>query len=651
MSFVSSTFSRVSSVLSRNVFLSNMRRNNEDLLQVQEQLSTGRRILRLSDDPVGAHRVLDFNLRISRDTQYLRNLEGGISRLTVSDGTTENSNEILNRAREILLQQVQSTATAQSQAAAADEISALLEETLNLGNTKFQGRHIFGGSRTSNPPFVFVGGAVAFLGNSAAFNTDVADGLRLSTNIDPDKAFGVFSDDLRGLDLNAGANFLQPIDLDPRVSVATRLSSLNEGAGVRAGSLKITGTGSAIIDLANSENIGDVIDQINAQQATTGVTAAINTAQNGLELTSAAAITVEEVGGGLAAADLGIKATGATSPVVGTDLDPNVTNETLVGDLLGGAGIDSTGMVVSNVTATTSFSATFDAGTFGATATLGEVLDRINTAGLFVDARISDTGTGIDVLSRLSGGRLTISENGGTTASEMGLLSTLARADLEDLNDGLGLGSVEGADIRVTKKNGVDFFVDVDGATSVQSLVDLIDADPELTAALLTSSAGSFISVTDSSGGTGSLTIDNFNGSFAATNLGLAQTVPGSQVTGLPLTFAGVQPVGIFTALVGLRDALLAGDTVAINAAAKLVDESQKNMLEARAESGARLSSFDLTKNRLITEKMELEKLVSSTRDVDFAEAATRFQVQQTVLEASMAVASRILQTSILSYL
>ena len=82
MSFVSSTFSRVSSVLSRNVFLSNMRRNNEDLLQVQEQLSTGRRILRLSDDPVGAHRVLDFNLRISRDTQYLRNLEGGISRLT-----------------------------------------------------------------------------------------------------------------------------------------------------------------------------------------------------------------------------------------------------------------------------------------------------------------------------------------------------------------------------------------------------------------------------------------------------------------------------------------------------------------------------------------------------------------------------------------
>ena len=81
------------------------------------------------------------------------------------------------------------------------------------------------------------------------------------------------------------------------------------------------------------------------------------------------------------------------------------------------------------------------------------------------------------------------------------------------------------------------------------------------------------------------------------------------------------------------------------------MDESQKNMLEARAESGARLSSFDLTKNRLITEKMELEKLVSSTRDVDFAEAATRFQVQQTVLEASMAVASRILQTSILSYL
>jgi flagellar hook-associated protein 3 FlgL len=317
-------------------------------------------------------------------------------------------------------------------------------------------------------------------------------------------------------------------------------------------------------------------------------------------------------------------------------------------DLFGGTGFDTTGLTVSNVTATSSFSSTFDVGTFGSSVTVGEVLNQVNNAGLFVDARISETGTGIDIFSRLSGGRLTISENGGTTASELGLLSTAARATLGNLNNGLGVGTVEGDDIRITKMDGSDLFIDVDESTTVQSLVDAIDADPGLTAILTPLDE---ISITDTTGGTaGNLTIDNFNGSFAATNLGIAQSTTG-QIDGIPLVFAGVQPVGVFTSLVQLRDSLLADDAVAINSSGSLIDQSQKNLLETRAQAGSRLSSLELTKNRILTEKLELERIVSGTRDIDFAEAATKFQVQQTVLESSLAVASRILQTSILSYL
>ncbi|MDP6958029.1 MAG: flagellar hook-associated protein FlgL [Planctomycetota bacterium] len=654
MSFVSSTFSRVSSVLSRNVFLGNMRSNQEDMLRIQEQLSTGRSILRPSDDPVGAHKVLDFNLRISRDDQYIRNLDAGTARLTVSDGTTENANEILNRAREILLQQVQSTATTQTREAAANEISTLLEEAVSLGNTKMQGRHIYGGSRTESEPFVFVGGSVAFLGNTNEFKTDVADGLRLSTNIDPDKAFGVFSEGIEGLNLASGTTgYLQAVDLNPALRAETKLDSLNEGEGVRTGSLRITtSAGNAIVDLAGAENVGDILDRINEVSGTTGVTASIDNPVFGKALTltdiGGGNITVEEVGGGLAAADLGIKVTNGASSFTGSDLDPNITSETEMGMLLSGVGIGTAGMTVSNVTATSSFSSTFDVGTFGSSVTVGEVLNQINNAGLFVDARISETGTGIDIFSRLSGGRLTISENGGSTASELGLLSTAARATLGNLNNGLGVGTVEGDDIRITKMDGSDLFLDVDESTTVQSLVDAIDADPGLTATL---TALDEILITDTTSGTaGNLTIDNFNGSFAATNLGIVDSTSG-QIVGIPLVFAGVQPVGVFTSLVQLRDSLLANDTVAINSSGSIIDESQKNLLETRAQAGSRLSSLELTKNRVLTEKLELERIVSGTRDIDFAAAATKFQVQQTVLESSLAVASRILQTSILSYL
>ena len=174
---------------------------------------------------------------------------------------------------------------------------------------------------------------------------------------------------------------------------------------------------------------------------------------------------------------------------------------------------------------------------------------------------------------------------------------------------------------------------------SLQSEPDSESTDESL----IPGSTDDSIDITDSNGNP--LTIENFNGSFAATNLGIEGFSPTGQIDGVPLFFAGVQPVGIFTALVQLRDALLGDDAVGINAAGKLVDESQKKLLETRAEAGARLSSLDLTKNRVITEKMELERLVSSTRDIDFAEAATRFQIQQTVKERPKGEAVVVAQT------
>ena len=43
--------------------------------------------------------------------------------------------------------------------------------------------------------------------------------------------------------------------------------------------------------------------------------------------------------------------------------------------------------------------------------------------------------------------------------------------------------------------------------------------------------------------------------------------------------------------------------------------------------------------------------LISGARDVDMADAATRFQIQQTVLQSSLAVAARIMQTNLLNFL
>jgi flagellar hook-associated protein 3 FlgL len=82
-----------------------------------------------------------------------------------------------------------------------------------------------------------------------------------------------------------------------------------------------------------------------------------------------------------------------------------------------------------------------------------------------------------------------------------------------------------------------------------------------------------------------------------------------------------------------------------------VLDVSQDRVLDARSNAGSRISSMELTKNRLEQESLELERLRSSTQDADLTEVATRFQIQQTVLEASLATAARILQTNIFNYI
>lgn len=647
--FVSSAFSRVSSSLAQSVVLGNLRRQQEEILRVQEQLSSGYRVLRPSDDPVDALRIQDFTIRLQRNSQFTRNIGLSTGRLSIADTTMEHMNDLLNRAREIALSQVQSTGSSQTRALAAQEVTQLLREAVNLANTRYENRYLFGGAVTERAPFLMVGNTVAYVGDDNELLSKVSDSLSMATNVSANEAFGVFSSELLGRD----ATTLLPVDLDPAVTLSTELSALNVGEGVSPGSIDVTGSvGSVRIDLRIARTVSDVIDLVNAQSAVTGVTAALNGAGNGLALTDVGAgtITVQEVLNGSTAADLGIEtpSVGTASPLTGLDLDPLLTSRTLLGDLFAGAGIDPSGMVLTQTTPDGVLTATLDSTVFAATNTVEQLLNSINSTNLFLDARISESGEGIDLVSRLSGSRLTIAENGGTTAATLGLLSSVARAKLSDLNGGLGVASVDGSDFRITLKDGTLHLVDVDSVTTVQELVTALDNLAGLDAVI--NGVGG-ITLTDVTAGLGSLTVEDYNGSFAATNLGISGTTAGATIVGSALSFAGEQVEGVFTVLLQLRAGLQDNDTPTINVAGRMIDRVQQNLLSARTDTGARIAHLELATHRLGVEMTELEKFRSNIRDLDFAEAATRFQIQQTVLESSLAVAARVLRTTIFDYL
>ena len=111
--------------------------------------------------------------------------------------------------------------------------------------------------------------------------------------------------------------------------------------------------------------------------------------------------------------------------------------------------------------------------------TVDDLLNLFNGAGLGLLAEINEAGTGIDVRSRLSGADLTIGENGGTTATQLGIRTYTGETALADFNRGVGVPTaVDSADddLRITARDGTQFTVNLSTATTVGDVIDLINS-------------------------------------------------------------------------------------------------------------------------------------------------------------------------------
>jgi flagellin-like hook-associated protein FlgL len=108
---------------------------------------------------------------------------------------------------------------------------------------------------------------------------------------------------------------------------------------------------------------------------------------------------------------------------------------------------------------------------------------------------------------------------------------------------------------------------------------------------------------------------------------------------------------GIFNALVRLRDALHNNDLLEIGRSVELLDDSVVDLNFARAELGARQQGLDVLKARLDSEQINLEESLSLEIDTDFVEVVSELTARQAAFQASLQLAGRTFQLTLLDYL
>jgi flagellar hook-associated protein 3 FlgL len=120
--------------------------NLSRMQDLQARLSSGKRIAVASDDPSGAAAAMTFRSQQAADEQYLRNIGQVSARLGVTDNTLTQLSDRLRGVRDLLVQAGNAGLGADSRAALAAQASALKSEIVDLYNTTYLDRPIFGGT-------------------------------------------------------------------------------------------------------------------------------------------------------------------------------------------------------------------------------------------------------------------------------------------------------------------------------------------------------------------------------------------------------------------------------------------------------------------------------------------------------------------------
>ena len=113
---------------------------------LQAQLSSGKRIAVPSDDPSGTASAMTFRSQQRADEQYLRNIDQVSGRLGVTDNTLTQLSDRLRAVRDLMVQAGNAGLGADSRAALSSSAKALKSEIVDLYNTTYLDRPIFGGT-------------------------------------------------------------------------------------------------------------------------------------------------------------------------------------------------------------------------------------------------------------------------------------------------------------------------------------------------------------------------------------------------------------------------------------------------------------------------------------------------------------------------
>jgi len=243
---------RVTSETQYQQSLLNIKSSYSRIVQLQNQISTGKRVQLASDNPSAMAQIMDNTIQDSRFTSDLGQIQDTTTKLQTGVDTMTQVQDLLTNIKNLALQANNVTTSSTTNANLAAQVNSSLNQLLKLANqTLPDGSYLFGGTASTKPPFAVTSTnsagqptAIAYRGSQQSSDVIVSRSVNASTLL---SGQAVFQSTARGTTLytgKTGASAGTGTDSatgNGALVVAHTLTTYASGSGVSAGASSVAG--------------------------------------------------------------------------------------------------------------------------------------------------------------------------------------------------------------------------------------------------------------------------------------------------------------------------------------------------------------------------------------------------------------------------
>jgi flagellar hook-associated protein 3 FlgL len=194
-----------------------------------QQISTGRLVNQLADNPAAASQDTLNHVQSKLDDQFLQNISFLQSQGQSIDSTLSSVVQAVTQAISLAVEGANGTLSDADRQAVAEQVTGIRNQVLGLANQTFQGNYVFSGTATSTQPFVLDAtqpDGVKYNGNTNVNSIKISSGQTIQINLPGSQIFTNAAGDLLGA-LNGLITALQTNTNIPAAS-----TSLNQAFSV-----------------------------------------------------------------------------------------------------------------------------------------------------------------------------------------------------------------------------------------------------------------------------------------------------------------------------------------------------------------------------------------------------------------------------------